>query len=166
MHSRLIHSRRQASRQYSRSPARWREIQVTHKHGMQAHWTPPRAGLGPVRNPVLRHRVASCFPWFLSFGIETKTPGWLVQDPTTSRGAAQEPSSRQRDGLAQHALFIIRHVSPQTSGLRGDACVPRVRTEKCLHTEQCHLRPLARRPGREHPRVTNCRIRWSRSSVK
>jgi hypothetical protein len=28
--------------------------------------------LGPVRNPVLEHRVSSCFPWFLSFGNRTQ----------------------------------------------------------------------------------------------
>ena len=28
--------------------------------------------VGPVRNPVLLHRVAPCFPWFLSFGNRTQ----------------------------------------------------------------------------------------------
>ena len=28
--------------------------------------------LGPVRNPVLLHRVALCFPWFLSSGNQTQ----------------------------------------------------------------------------------------------
>jgi hypothetical protein len=27
---------------------------------------------GPVRNPVLKHRLAPCFPWFLSFGNRTQ----------------------------------------------------------------------------------------------
>jgi len=37
--------------------------------------------MGPVRNPVLQHRVL--FPGSSRLGIEPKTPGWLVQDPTT-----------------------------------------------------------------------------------
>jgi hypothetical protein len=44
------------------------------------------SGLGPVRNPVLQHRVrdrASVFPCSSRLGIEPKTPGCLVQDPTT-----------------------------------------------------------------------------------
>ena len=57
-------------------------------------WSPPRAGLGPVRNPVLLHRVAPCFPWFLSFGIEPKTPEWLVQDPTASPSGDLIPTIR------------------------------------------------------------------------
>jgi hypothetical protein len=28
----------------------------------QGIWRPPRVGLGPVRNPVLQHRVSTCFP--------------------------------------------------------------------------------------------------------
>jgi hypothetical protein len=32
----------------------------------------PNTKLGPVRNPVLEHRVAPCFPWFLSFGNRTQ----------------------------------------------------------------------------------------------
>jgi hypothetical protein len=60
----------------------------------QGIWSPPRAGLGPVRNPVLLHRVAPCFSWFLSFGNRTKTPGWLVQDPTTSPSGDLIPTIR------------------------------------------------------------------------
>jgi hypothetical protein len=57
--------------------------------------SPPKARLGPVRNPVLNTGCVSVFPGSSRLGIEPKTPGWLVQDPTTrpigDRGSGAHP---------------------------------------------------------------------------
>ncbi len=50
--------------------------------------------VGPVRNPVLLHRVATVFHGSSRLGIEPKTPGWLVQDPTTSPSGDLIPTIR------------------------------------------------------------------------
>ena len=47
-------------------------------------WSPPRAGLGPVEEPGALTQGAPVFPGSSRLGIEPKTPGWLVQDLTTS----------------------------------------------------------------------------------
>ena len=48
--------------------------------------------LGPVRNPVTQG--APVFPGSSRLGIEPKTPGWLVQDPTTSPSGDLIPTIR------------------------------------------------------------------------
>ena len=40
--------------------------------------------MGPVRNPVLEHRVAPCFPWFCSFGKRTQNSRVAGASPSTS----------------------------------------------------------------------------------
>jgi len=74
--------------------------------------------MGPVRNPVLEHRVAPCFPWFLSFGIEPKTPGWLVQSPTTSpsgdliptiKGSGAHPGQGKVEDMLRERLGPVRN---------------------------------------------------------
>ena len=53
-------------------------------------WT--RLSLGPVRDPVLKHKVRlfSLVPSRL--GIAPKTPGWLVQDePPAHEGSGAHP---------------------------------------------------------------------------
>jgi len=69
---------------------------------------------------------------------------------------AQSPHLVNGRHLALHALCHPPRLRPQTSCLRGDACVLQVCTEKeCLRTEQYHrLRlaaGLARRPGAGAP---------------
>jgi hypothetical protein len=59
------------------------------------------AGVGPVRNPVLQSvyreepgaltQGAPVFPGSSRLGIEPKTPGWLVQDRTTSPSGIWSP---------------------------------------------------------------------------
>ena len=40
--------------------------------------------MGPVRNPVLEHRVAPCFLWFCSFGKRTQNSRVAGASPSTS----------------------------------------------------------------------------------
>ena len=58
--------------------------------------SPPWAGLGPVRNPVLQHRMAPCFPWFLSFGNLTQN----------SRAAGARPNLQPIGGSDPNHLGI------------------------------------------------------------
>jgi hypothetical protein len=67
-------------------------------------------GLGPVRNPVLQHRV----------GMEPKTPGWLVQ--------AQQPPAQWGSGATASDVFIL------PAGME----YLRVMTQElCRHLQQC-----------------------------
>ena len=50
--------------------------------------------MGPVRNPVLEHRVAPCFPLFLSFGKRTQNSRVAGASPTTSPSGDLIPTIR------------------------------------------------------------------------
>ena len=67
-----------------------------------------RSVMGPVRNPVLYHRVAPCFPWFLSFGNRTQNSRVAGASPTTS------PSGNPFIGPSSHDLSKTAPVSVPT----------------------------------------------------
>jgi len=50
---------------------------------LQGGLEPTQGGAGTLEEPGTLTQVAPVFPGSSRLGIEPKTPGWLVQDPTT-----------------------------------------------------------------------------------
>ena len=65
--------------------------------------------VGPVRNPVLLHRVAPCFPWFLSFGNRTQNSRVAGASPTTSPSGDLIPTIRG-SGAHPGCVFVYQGV--------------------------------------------------------
>jgi hypothetical protein len=78
----------------------------------QGIWSPPRAGLGPVRNPVLYHRVAPCFPWFISCGLFSEKNRNLARaKETVGRPPSLPPSPTQTQPLPLPLCFYLSNSS-------------------------------------------------------
>ena len=63
---------------------------------------------GTREEPGTLTQGAPVFPGSSRLGIEPKTPGWLVQDPTTSPSGDLIPTIRRQGGLRERWLIMTR----------------------------------------------------------